>query len=141
MAARQATVFSPAACSRRGGEQCLMESNAEENPYKSPEYCGKIAREPSNDDLPHERAIRSAVRWALGQSLVFAIVAMLVLDGGYVARRWAFALIVSWAATVMILLRYKYGRSHVFTEWDAVIIKYSVWLVFFLALWLRIGTF
>jgi hypothetical protein len=125
-----------------------MARPTDENPYQSPEFANTA--KPAEDEPRHERIIRSCVRRALWQSLSFSVIVMLLLDGGFIARRWAVALTVSWSATVMILLRYKYGRSHVFTQWDAAIVKFGMWPVFILVLvfesavremWLRIGLF
>ena len=104
-----------------------MDQLTDENPYKSPLFSNIAKKKTSEKRLNHDRIIRNALYWAFGESLFF-----MFLDVGELAWLWVVALITWWATIVLILLRYKFGQSHIISRWDIVIIKFSVWPVLIL---------
>jgi membrane-associated protease RseP (regulator of RpoE activity) len=93
------------------------------NPYESPKMVGlRLARERST----HGRAIVVA----LVQQTLLLLLAASVLDGGRLLRAFAGALTVSWAVSLILLLR---RRDHP-TTFDLAVIKYGFWFIIVLLL-------
>lgn len=103
-----------------------MNQPTEENPYKSPQFTDKAPDQPPKNFPHNEKTIRSAIYSSLAQSLFFSILASLLSHGEF-PLVWVVSLIASWIATALILLRYKFGRSHVLTHGDVAIIKFNIW--------------
>jgi hypothetical protein len=107
-----------------------MDRPAEENPYRSPQTTEGMLKSDFKA-LPHcDKIIRKLLFRAIIQTFVTLIIASLILDGGEIAKRWALALAASWVATLLIILRYHFGRSHLITRFDAIVIKFSVYPIF-----------
>jgi hypothetical protein len=108
-----------------------MDHQTDENPYESTD---KAAKNTHKANLHCDKIIRKLFFRAIIQTFVTQFIAMLILDGGEIAKRWALALVASWIATLFIILRYQFGRSHIITRFDAIIIKYSVYPFFVIVL-------
>jgi hypothetical protein len=109
-----------------------MDQQNEENPYKSPE-CAVATQ--THKMIPHcDKILKKLLIRAIVQTFITQFIAMCFLDGGVIAKRWALALVASWVATLMIILRYHFGRSHIITRIDTVIIKYCVYPFFIVVL-------
>ena len=86
------------------------------NPYESPKTAA-VSTKPKPST--HGRAIVMA----LVQQALLLILATLMLDGGRLLRACVGALIVSWAISLVVMLRH---RDHP-TTLDIAIVKYGFW--------------
>lgn len=111
-----------------------MDQQTEENPYKSPEFTDSEAGKTHKANPHCDKIIRKLFLRAIIQTFVTLFIAACFLDGGEIAKRWIIALVASWVATLFIILRYHFGRSHIITRFDTIVIKFSVYPLFVVVL-------
>jgi hypothetical protein len=102
-----------------------MEQPTEENPYKSPEFANTVDQQVPDDKWRYDKTVHTALVWAAVQIFFFAL-----WDMGPSTWLWVITLVAWGAAIIIILLRYYFGRSHVISHWDVIIIKFGPWPVF-----------
>lgn len=78
---------------------------------------------------------KSDVVFALGVQLVVGLFAMLLLDGGRMARVVGVAVLAFWLATALVMTR----RPHSPTSFDLAWIRWGFWPVLFAAGWVAFG--
>jgi hypothetical protein len=93
------------------------------NPYESPKTQAEAAG-------PKRSTYGRAIVFALVQQAFLLLLAASMLDGGYLLRACVWALIVSWAVSLAVMLRH---WNHP-TAFDLAAVKYGFWFAVVLLL-------
>lgn len=82
--------------------------------------------------LPLALAYGPAVKSAVVQQVIFVVLGLLTLDGGYLGQACLVTAIAHWGAILLIVLR----RSFLPTKIDLIVIRYAYLLILLFVVWL-----